>query len=1358
MRIVARFTKFFLLAALLAGCGLSSDLLRGNPLSDINITPHNLTLPIGQEQDYTAEGAMSDGTFRDISKKAVWASSDTTVATFFKLDGKSTLLTVGPGTTTITATLGSIQSEAILIVTSSALKTLQINSARFSVEVGMDQPLTATGKLSNGQTEDLTSGVLWVSSDPSIATIDSTGFLTAIAPGTVTISAATGEVRSMAKITVPTPQLTQLKVTPSKNAIAAGKTQQFVAEGFFSNNTNQTLTSNVVWNSSDPSVLSINANGLATAVAKDLKQPQIVLVTAVSGKVNKSAVLTVTPPTLERVEVTPTAATVATGRTVLFSAKGLFTDGTTLPLTSDVLWGSSEPAFATITQDGLAKVSSAGNVTITAVFKKQIGTANLTATPPDLMEIRVSPAIPFIAAGRTQQFSAEGSFSDGTVQDLKQGVEWTSSNNAIAEISQGGKATALAKGVTIPLPVRMTATSGKISGTAKLTVTPPELAEIHVIPVIPFVVAGKTQQFTAQGTFTDGTDQSLTGVTWSSSEPTAVTIDKETGLATTKSAKVVTITAALSALTGAAKLTVTQPELSAIRISPDHAIAAGLTVSFIAEGIYTDGTLRPLTPDVKWNSSDPAVLLFKKGSNLATALSEGEITLTADYGTTIGTASITVTPPALTAIRISPTVPIIAGQSLSFLAEGTFTDGAVLPLASDVSWRSSNPSVLRLDGNSNVATALLKGEVSITASSGKITQTASLTILAPELTAIQITPAESIIAAGRTQPLTAEGSFTNGTRQPLTSNISFSSSNTSVVKIEKDSGMAITLTAGEAIITAISGKINATAKITVTPPELNEIRLTPDKSVITARQTQKFFAEGVYTDKTTRSLTDNLTWSASDTSVVTINQDGIATAAIKGVEDAYMVTITAVSGKVSGIAKLTVTPPQLTGISVTPISPTISAGQSQAFTAIGAFTDGTTRPLTDSVKWNASEPSVVAIDNDGLAKAISRGMERSQTITITAASLKIQGTAKITVTPPEITELRVRSNETSVSAGRTTRFTIEGVFTDGTTRKLSSGITVSSSNPSVAIIDMGSSLVKTLTPGNVTLTAVAGKIVGATQLLVTSKELTEIRVKTITPSIAAGRNTSFTTEGSFTDGTIESLRSGLPSGLIFTSSNPSVLSINQDGLGTAISAGDVTVTAAVGNIAGAAKITVTPAELTSLRISPNEVSIVAGRIQQFSLEGLFSDGTTRALTSDVIWSSSKPSAAKIDTAEGIANALMPGVITITAVLGKIQSIAYLTVTPPELTGTRITPQNSSVVSGKKQQFVLVGSFTDGIDRPLTTDVTWKSADSSVATIDGEGLTTSAGRGVDTPLTVRISAVYGKSTNTTNITVIPNGNP
>jgi uncharacterized protein YjdB len=1360
-----RFVASLFFIILLAGCGGSRGFLNKSSLTNINVTPRNLTLTLGQEQSYTAEGIMSDNTSEDISKEVTWAVSDTTVASFFKIGGKSTLLAIGAGTTTVTATLGATEGEgeAMLHVLASSLKSLQINPLNPVLEMGISQPLATMGKLSNGQTEDLTSGTVWSSSDPSIATIDASGVITALTSGVAVITATAGEMRSTSKLTVAIPTLKALKVTPSKNSIVAGRTQQFTAEGFFSNRTTQMLTANVTWNSSEPAVLSINASGLASAVAKGLKQPRIILITAMSGNINKSATLTITPPEMERIEVTPKDPVIQTGQTILLSAYGMLTDGTTIPLTSDISWRSSQPVHAAVSETGLVKVISVGTAIITASSKDHTGTVYLTATPPDLIEIRVSPAIPFIASGRTQQFFVEGSYSDGSVKAVQEGLAWSSANSTLVAVDQNGLATPVAKGITTPLPVRITAARGKVSGTAKLTVTPAELSEVHVIPVIPFVAAGKTQQFAAMGTFTDGTDQVLTGVKWSASDPTAVFIDNQTGLATTKVAKNVTVTASLDGIIGAAKLTITPPEILAIRISPDRDVPLGRTVPFTAEATFTDGVLSSITSAVKWSSSDPAMLLFKNNSNMATALSEGKVILTAAYttvsGPITGTLPITVTPAVITKIDISPVVPIVAGQTVSFLANGTFTDNTVSQLTGDVKWHSSDLAILKIKENSSTATALAKGNVTLTATAGTVSQSVKLTVLDPVLTAIRIVPSESILSAGQTQVFTAEGSFTNGTTELLTSSgrtntISFSSSNPSVVQIEKNSGQATTFVAGSATITAVSGKISNVANIIVNPPALSEIRVTPDKKTITAGETQQFFVEGVYTDKTSRPLKDDIIWSASDPSVITMNQEGIAKAATKGVETAQTVKVIATRGKVSGMTKLTVVPPELVSIVVTPMTASIVAGRTEGFTAAGTFTDGTTQVLTSSVKWGSSEPSMVTVSQEGLAATIIKGLGLSKPVNVTATLGKVQGVSKLIVTPAELTGIRLLVNETAVAAGRKSLFSAEGSFTDGTTRKMTTEITVSSSDPNVAIIDMGQGLVKTLRQGTVTLTAMAGKIINSTKLTVTAEELTELRVRTSSSSIAMGRTVAVTAEGLFTNGKTQLLDNALT----WTSSHPDLLSINNDGSGKALGIGNITVTASFGNVSGTAKLTVTPAELTSLKMTPDASSVVAGRSQQFSLYGLFSDGQTLPVTSDVRWSSSVPSVATIETSSGLANALTQGAITITAISGNVKAIAYLTVLPPELTGVRITPKNLSLVSGKTQQFVIVGSFTDKTDRPLTSDITWKSSDTSVATINQDGLATSASRGVDIPLTVRISSVYGKWTDTTNLTIIPTQTP
>jgi uncharacterized protein YjdB len=86
---------------------------------------------------------------------------------------------------------------------------------------------------------------------------------------------------------------------------------------------------------------------------------------------------------------------------------------------------------------------------------------------PALVSIAITPANPSIKVGATQQFTATGTYSDSSTQDITVSVAWTSSKPAVATISAVGLATAVAKGKTT-----IKAKLGGITSTTTLTVTP----------------------------------------------------------------------------------------------------------------------------------------------------------------------------------------------------------------------------------------------------------------------------------------------------------------------------------------------------------------------------------------------------------------------------------------------------------------------------------------------------------------------------------------------------------------------------------------------------------------------------------------------------------------------------------------------------------------------------------------------------------------------------------------------------------------------------------------------------------------------------------------------------------------------
>src|SRR5207245_1851843 len=127
----------------------------------------------------------------------------------------------------------------------------------------------------------------------------------------------------------------------------------------------------------------------------------------------------------------------------------------------------------------------------------------------------------------TRQFTATGTYTDSSAQDLTSTVTWSSSATGVATIG-AGLATSLAQGITT-----ISASLGSLTGSTILTVTPSTLTSIAVTPANnPSIGLGLSQQFTAIGTYTNGSTQDLTStVNWSTSSTAVATINSA-GLAT----------------------------------------------------------------------------------------------------------------------------------------------------------------------------------------------------------------------------------------------------------------------------------------------------------------------------------------------------------------------------------------------------------------------------------------------------------------------------------------------------------------------------------------------------------------------------------------------------------------------------------------------------------------------------------------------------------------------------------------------------------------------------------------------------------------------------------------------------------
>ena len=375
--------------------------------------------------------------------------------------------------------LGALLGAGLIGCTNpTGLDGIQVSPTSQSLTVGQSAQLTVMGTFGNSKhlsTKDVTSGVNWVSTAPSVATVSSSGMVTAIGAGTTTITANAnafnGPVSSSAAITVtaaagsgPTggtgTSVASISVIPGSQSVASPtQTAQFMAIGTTSSGATEDLTSQVTWNSSSAQIANISKSGMATAVSQGTATITALFNAGGGAVVTGTGTFTVTGGTKEEftaVTVTPNSQTVsASGQTSQLIAlatsgsSGLQQDVTS---SSQLSWTSSVPSIAKVSASGLVTGVSAGSTTITAELTNSDGTvvsgsASVSVSnapaPEPLLSLQIIPSS--ITVGELQDtgnFLAIGTFSSPPyVRDLTNSVTWLSSAPDVFPVNSNNSAT-----------------------------------------------------------------------------------------------------------------------------------------------------------------------------------------------------------------------------------------------------------------------------------------------------------------------------------------------------------------------------------------------------------------------------------------------------------------------------------------------------------------------------------------------------------------------------------------------------------------------------------------------------------------------------------------------------------------------------------------------------------------------------------------------------------------------------------------------------------------------------------------------------------------------------------------------------
>ncbi|MBQ1555004.1 MAG: leucine-rich repeat protein [Clostridia bacterium] len=384
------------------------------------VTPPTQELTVGQKLALARQTVPPKST-----DTVTWKSENEDIAS---VDDRGVVTAIGQGSCEITATTASGLTDTVTVVCVIPAETLSLSVNTRSVYQGKEFNLSAA--ISEGSAER----VMWHSSDPGVASVNSKGKVTGVSFGVATITAETaGGVSDSCVVNVMT-RAEKLSLDVKKLTLNVGDTHPLHPLIFpsYSPETTEPCT----WNSTDEAVASVDETGTITAHRAG---SCIINCKTGSDLISKCRV-TVRQPA-QSADITGEKDTLYLGDVLTLHLRLTPTD-----TTDKVSWSSDDESVAKVSSQGSVRGKAAGNAVITATVTNEVSGAKITAT----YEIQVLMKAESIQL-KKRSLSMNVGDTDSllytmTPVDSNDTVSWSSSDAQVASVREDGLITALHSG------------------------------------------------------------------------------------------------------------------------------------------------------------------------------------------------------------------------------------------------------------------------------------------------------------------------------------------------------------------------------------------------------------------------------------------------------------------------------------------------------------------------------------------------------------------------------------------------------------------------------------------------------------------------------------------------------------------------------------------------------------------------------------------------------------------------------------------------------------------------------------------------------------------------------------------------
>lgn len=1217
-------------------------------ISALSVSPQVVVLNPGKTKTLSAVILPEDAGNQVIN----WSSDNDLVCS---VDYKGVLTPKSKGSCYITAetTDGTAIKSRVFVRVADVAASVALDKTKLNVKVGETEKLKATVRTTSGETYG---EVKWTSSDKKVATVDKNGNVKGVYPGIITVRAEAldgTERYELCTVTV-TADVTGLEI-PKEATVDVGKTLKIKATITPDYATNKAVT----WKSDNTDVVNVSSDGTLTGVGVGKAN---VTCTTADGKFTATCAVSVIIP-VTSITIAPDVAVLEAGETMKF----LYTITPANATEQSVTWKSSNEDVATVSKDGLVTAVAGGKAVITCTSTSSLLSSSCTLTVTQKAE-----GITFeknaVQLYSTQSATLKASVLPLTASDRR--IKWSTSDQTIATVSDGGIVTAVSPGTAV-----ITATSVDGGFTAQCVVTVLPKIDVEKVKLSTSEIRlnkGKTYALDATVSPADASNKA---VTWSSNAKNIATVD-ENGVVkgVGSGVAVITVTTQDRGIQAKCIVIVTQSVTGVTLSAASAKISVGNSKTLTASVKPDDASNKNVT----WKSSNSAVASVNS-SGVVTAKSAGTTTIivTTEDGKYTAFCNITVYTPA-TGIKVSTRKVTIAKGKTAIISATVLPENAE---NREYKWSTSDKSIATINAAGQI-TAKKIGTAVVTATSVQGKYKANCLVEVVQLaTGVSLNYSSVTLEAGKAKALSA--SITPLSASDKT--IKWSSSNKKVATVNSK-GVVTAVGAGSAVITATSGDGNASATCRIN---------------VTQKVKKLKFAESTYTVKagskktlvckvTPASATEtNYKWSSSNKKIATVSSKGV----VKGI-GAGKVTITAKTqdGKVKATCTVKVTMPAK-GVSLSKTSVTLGIGKTTTVEPIFKPKNTTNKNVT----WTSSNYDVADVSSSGKITAKKTG---SAVITVKTKDGGYKATCRVRVVAL-VKGVFLNTTKKTVEVGKS--FTLKHTLKPA--NPTNKEVKWSTSNKKIATVS-STGVVKTKGTGTVkiTVTTLDGGYT-ATCTVKVVKKVTGVKLNK--SSVTVARNSAVTLKATVTpsDATNKAL--------LWSSSNTKVAAVDQNGRVAGLKVGKATITVKTKDGSFKASCSVSVEILAEkLTLKNTKATVKSGQTVKLGYTVLPKNTTTKTLK----WSSSNKAVATVDK-NGVVTGLKGGKVTITAKTsnGISKKCTVTVVQAPD--SVKLNENVLSLYEGSSK--TLKATVLPSNSNDLS--VKWSSSNTKVATVSSKGV-------------------------------------